>query len=46
MKAVILCHPRCSTCKKALTFLDEHFIEYEKRDIIENNPKFYCSDDF
>ena len=38
MKAVILCHPRCSTCKKALTFLDEHFIEYEKRDIIENNP--------
>ena len=34
----VLCHPRCSTCKKALAWLDEHNIEYTWRSIIEENP--------
>ena len=33
-----ICYPRCSTCKKAQKWLDEHRIPYELRDIKENNP--------
>ena len=36
---LILEYPRCSTCKKALKWLDEHNIDYEDRDIIKENPK-------
>jgi arsenate reductase len=36
---LIVEYPRCSTCKKALKWLDEHNIEYEDRDIIKNNPQ-------
>lgn len=32
-------YPRCSTCKKAKKWLDEHNIEYEDRDIIKDNPQ-------
>ncbi len=32
-------YPRCTTCKKAKKWLDEHNIEYEDRDIIKNNPQ-------
>ena len=35
---VIICYPRCSTCKKAQVFLDEHKISYTYRDIKEENP--------
>lgn len=35
----VLCHPRCSTCAKALTWLDDHGIEYHWRSIIEENPR-------
>ena len=35
---LILCYPRCTTCQKALLWLDEHHIPYEKRDIKEDNP--------
>ena len=35
---VIICYPRCSTCKKAQVFLDEHKISYTYWDIKEENP--------
>lgn len=35
----ILCYPRCTTCKKAVKWLDEKGVEYEYRDIKEKNPK-------
>lgn len=38
-KMLILEYPRCSTCKKALKWLNEHNIEYEDRDIVKNNPQ-------
>lgn len=31
-------YPKCSTCRKAKKWLDEHGIEYESRHIIEDNP--------
>jgi len=33
-----VCYPRCSTCKKAQKWLDEHQIDYTLRDIKEDNP--------
>lgn len=33
-----ICHPRCTTCKKALAFLDARGIEYAVRDITKENP--------
>lgn len=33
-----ICYPKCSTCKKALKFLEENNINYELRDIKLNNP--------
>lgn len=33
-----ICYPRCSTCRKAQDFLDDHGIEYEYRDIAKDNP--------
>lgn len=38
MKAVVLCYKKCSTCQKALKWLDENEIEYEERPIKEENP--------
>ena len=35
----ILCYPRCTTCKKAVKWLDDKGVEYEYRDIKEKNPK-------
>lgn len=35
---LVLCYPRCSTCKKALKWLDEHHIAYESRDIKKEHP--------
>ncbi len=34
----VYCYSRCSTCKKALKWLDEHQVSYELVDIKENNP--------
>lgn len=31
-------YPKCSTCKKAKAFLDNHAINYEDRNIKEENP--------
>ena len=35
---LFICYPKCSTCKKAIAWLDEHNISYELRDIKEDNP--------
>ena len=35
---LVLCYPKCSTCQKALAWLDAHDIAYEVRDIKEQNP--------
>ena len=35
---LFLCYPRCSTCKKAQSWLDAHGIAYELRDIKEDRP--------
>ena len=33
-----ICYPKCTTCRKALRWLDDNKIEYELRDIKEDNP--------
>lgn len=33
-----ICYPKCTTCHKALRWLDDNKIEYELRDIKEDNP--------
>lgn len=38
MKYLFLEYPKCSTCKKAKKWLEEHNIEFDKRHIIEENP--------
>lgn len=35
---LFLNYPKCSTCRKAKKWLDEHDIEYESRNIVEDNP--------
>lgn len=35
---LFVCYPKCSTCQKAKKWLDAHNIEYELRDIKEENP--------
>ena len=35
-----ICYPKCTTCQKALRWLDDNKIEYELRDIKEYNPSF------
>ena len=37
---IFLCYPKCSTCKKARTWLDAHQIEYTQRHIVEQNPSY------
>lgn len=34
----VYCYSRCTTCKKALKWLDDNGIKYELIDIKENNP--------
>lgn len=35
-----ICYPKCSTCKKAQSWLDENGFSYELRSIKEENPTF------
>ena len=35
---LFVCYPKCSTCKKAQKWLDGSGIEYDLRDIKEDNP--------
>ena len=37
-KIIVLSYAKCSTCQKALKWLDEQGIDYEVRPIKENNP--------
>ncbi len=34
----VYCYPKCTTCKKALKWLDEKGVSYDLVDIKENNP--------
>lgn len=35
---VVLCYPRCGTCRKAIAWLEEQGVSYEYRDIKLENP--------
>ena len=35
---LVVCYPKCSTCQKALKYLDEKSAAYEQRNIKEENP--------
>ena len=35
-----ICYPKCTTCQRAKKWLDDNNIEYELRDIKENNTTF------
>lgn len=37
---LLICYPRCGTCKKAQKWLDEKGIDYTYRDIKEDNPSY------
>lgn len=39
MNNLFIEYPKCSTCKKAKKWLDDHDIKYVDRHIIEDNPK-------
>ena len=34
-----ICYPKCTTCRKAKKWIDDNKIEYEFRDIKEDNPR-------
>ena len=38
MKLTVLCYKKCTTCQKALKWLDANGIEYEERPIKEEHP--------
>lgn len=38
MKVLFIEYPKCSTCKKAGKWLQEHGVEYDDRHIVEQNP--------
>lgn len=38
MKYQFICYPKCTTCQKARKWLIENQIEYEERNIAEQNP--------
>ncbi len=38
MKVTFICYPKCTTCKKARTWLESHLIPFEERDIKLQNP--------
>ena len=35
---LFLCYPKCSTCRKAQKWLDEHDVDYDIREIKTDNP--------
>ena len=38
MKVLFLEYPKCTTCKKAKKWLEEHKVDFEDRDIKDKNP--------
>lgn len=39
MSVLFVEYPKCSTCKKAKKWLDEHGVDYVDRHIVEDNPR-------
>ena len=39
-KMLFVYYPKCSTCKKAKKWLDEHHLNYTERHIVEENPSY------
>lgn len=37
---LFVCYPKCSTCKKAEKWLNEHNLQYAVRHIAEDNPSY------
>ena len=37
---IVLCYKKCSTCHKALKWLESRNISYEERAIVENHPTY------
>ena len=37
---LFICYPKCSTCKKAQVYLENLGVEYNYRDIKEENPSY------
>lgn len=37
---IYVCYPKCTTCKKAMKWLDDNNINCEVRNIKENNPSY------
>lgn len=37
---LVLIYRKCSTCLKALKWLEEHHIDFEERPIVEQNPTY------
>lgn len=37
---LVLCYEKCSTCKAAMKWLDQHGLAYEVRDIKGDNPNY------
>ena len=35
---LFVCYPKCSTCKKAQTWLEDQGLDYQLRDIKTQNP--------
>lgn len=38
MQSLFICYPKCTTCQKARSFLNEYDIPYTERNIKEQNP--------
>ena len=38
MTPIFICYPKCSTCKKARSWLESHGVSFEERDIKAQNP--------
>ena len=37
---IFICYPKCSTCKKAKKWLDDHNMDYTERHIVEECPTY------
>ena len=37
---LVLVYRKCSTCQRALKWLEEHKVEFEERTIVEDNPSY------
>ena len=37
---LVLCYPKCTTCQKAIQWLEERGVSYTYRDIKEQNPTY------